>query len=188
MHGEAPAPAKDSESDAAHASDAVSVKGMVLKISDFGLAKRVEVDSGMTATGTVLGTPRYMSPEQARGNHVGPEADIYAARRDPLRVPDRPSAVSSSEGVRNIAAGDRRRAGLRPNTEPARAARSGDDLPQVPEQISVAALRTAPWNWPTTWRDFSRASRFRLAALARFAAWPSGAGAIPGWRRPSPRR
>ena len=51
---------------------------MVLKISDFGLAKRVEVDSGMTATGTVLGTPCYMSPEQARGNHVGPEADIYA--------------------------------------------------------------------------------------------------------------
>ena len=38
-HGEVPAPAKDSESDAAHASDAVSVKGMVLKISDFGLAK-----------------------------------------------------------------------------------------------------------------------------------------------------
>jgi WD40 repeat protein len=50
------------------------------KIVDFGLARRVEADSGLTATGAVLGTPSYMAPEQARGDgpRVGPAADVWA--------------------------------------------------------------------------------------------------------------
>ena len=53
------------------------------KVSDFGLAKLVGADdsnSDMTKTGVVLGTPNYMSPEQASGRsrHVGPQADVYA--------------------------------------------------------------------------------------------------------------
>jgi serine/threonine-protein kinase len=51
------------------------------KIGDFGLAKRIQDDeSGMTRTGTVLGTPSYMSPEQAEGriHDIGPLADVYS--------------------------------------------------------------------------------------------------------------
>jgi tRNA A-37 threonylcarbamoyl transferase component Bud32/tetratricopeptide (TPR) repeat protein len=52
----------------------------VPKITDFGLAKRLEADSGQTRTGTLMGTPSYMAPEQARGDlkAVGPLTDVYA--------------------------------------------------------------------------------------------------------------
>jgi tetratricopeptide (TPR) repeat protein/predicted Ser/Thr protein kinase len=50
------------------------------KITDFGLAKRLEDDSSQTHSGTVLGTPSYMSPEQAEGRveDVGPRSDVYS--------------------------------------------------------------------------------------------------------------
>src|SRR5262249_50082282 len=53
--------------------------GFALKIADFGLAKMMDVPT-KTMTGTILGTPSYMAPEQARGNPraVGRAADIYA--------------------------------------------------------------------------------------------------------------
>lgn len=50
------------------------------KVTDFGLAKRVNEDSHLTMAGQVLGTPSYMAPEQAAGRleAIGPAADIYA--------------------------------------------------------------------------------------------------------------
>ena len=50
------------------------------KVTDFGLVKRLEDDSSQTRTGAILGTPSYMSPEQANGqtHQIGPPADQYA--------------------------------------------------------------------------------------------------------------
>jgi tetratricopeptide (TPR) repeat protein len=50
------------------------------KLTDFGLAKSLNADSGLTRTETVLGSPSYMAPKQAdgRAKDVGPAADIYA--------------------------------------------------------------------------------------------------------------
>jgi WD40 repeat protein/tRNA A-37 threonylcarbamoyl transferase component Bud32 len=50
------------------------------KITDFGLARRLEASDGVTRAGTVLGTPSYMPPEQARGDlhNLGPTGDVYA--------------------------------------------------------------------------------------------------------------
>lgn len=51
-----------------------------LKISDFGLARSIGIDSSLTSTNAIIGTPAYMSPEQSRGNQteIGPAADIYS--------------------------------------------------------------------------------------------------------------
>jgi eukaryotic-like serine/threonine-protein kinase len=50
------------------------------KITDFGLATNAQENSQLTATGTVLGTPSYMPPEQARGKHeeMGKWSDVYS--------------------------------------------------------------------------------------------------------------
>ena len=49
-------------------------------VSDFGLAKRLEVEESVTHTGAILGTPCYMSPEQAAGSRgdVGPTSDVWS--------------------------------------------------------------------------------------------------------------
>ncbi len=49
-------------------------------VSDFGLAKRIEADMSVTHTGAIVGTPCYMSPEQAAGSRgdVGTTSDVWS--------------------------------------------------------------------------------------------------------------
>jgi serine/threonine-protein kinase len=49
----------------------------MVKIGDFGIAKVSGID-GLTRAGSTLGTPLYSSPEQIRGEKMGPETDIYS--------------------------------------------------------------------------------------------------------------
>jgi WD40 repeat protein/tRNA A-37 threonylcarbamoyl transferase component Bud32 len=50
------------------------------RVTDFGLAKLIEAEGELTRTGAVLGTPRYMAPEQRQARHdlIGPPTDVYA--------------------------------------------------------------------------------------------------------------
>src|SRR5262249_47236494 len=81
------------------------------KITDFGLAKRLDPGRNQTQTGAFLGTPSYAAPEQAAGQvrSVGPATDVYAlgailyellAGRAPFR------AESSLETLRQVVSDD----------------------------------------------------------------------------------
>lgn len=48
------------------------------KLTDFGLARSIVVDKGLTAAGEAVGTPYYMSPEQIQGKGVDHRSDIYS--------------------------------------------------------------------------------------------------------------
>src|SRR5262249_13406404 len=58
----------------------LSPDSWIPKITDFGLARQMDSDSGETQAGAIVGTPSYMAPEQASGraHEAGPAADIYA--------------------------------------------------------------------------------------------------------------
>ncbi len=49
-------------------------------VSDFGLARFLDNDEELTQTGTIMGTPAYMAPEQAQGqtSEIGPATDVWA--------------------------------------------------------------------------------------------------------------
>ena len=56
----------------------VKGRGTAVKLIDFGVVKPAVEEEFQTEVGTILGTPHYMAPEQARGEPVDPRADVYA--------------------------------------------------------------------------------------------------------------
>jgi serine/threonine protein kinase len=70
-----------SEADASRSKSVISnLRPPIPKITDFGLAKCLDIDKGFTRSGTILGTPCYMAPEQASAKTgvIGPAVDIHA--------------------------------------------------------------------------------------------------------------
>jgi eukaryotic-like serine/threonine-protein kinase len=49
-----------------------------VKVTDFGIARSLHMDHGVTQTGTVVGTGEYLAPEQASGKPVSPATDVYS--------------------------------------------------------------------------------------------------------------
>ena len=107
-------------------------------VTDFGLAKQVHEKSGMTMEGSVLGTPSYMPPEQARGNldEVDTRSDIYAigATLYQLLTGNPPFAAASVyETIRQVL-----------NKEPAEPQERNPDIPQDLATICMKCLQKSP--------------------------------------------
>ena len=139
---EGPVPAaRDGEAD--DASRSLDVARVTLKISDFGVAKRLAAIVGETRTGDVIGTPSYMAPEQAAGDAaaIGPATDVYSlgvilyeilTGRVPLLGP---TTLDTLLLVRNEDPVAPRQ------FQPAGAMGPRDDLPEVPAEVAGATLR-----------------------------------------------
>jgi serine/threonine protein kinase len=110
----------------------------VPKITDFGLAKRLDDDLGQTQTGAVLGTPSYMAPEQAAGRsrEIGPATDIYAlgAILYELVTGRPPFLADSHEATRQLVMND----------EPLPPRRLQPSLPRNLETICLKCLQKEP--------------------------------------------
>lgn len=76
-------------------------KDGTLLLTDFGIAKQLTTDKGLTATGSIVGSPHYLSPEQAQGKLVDGRADIYSLGvvYYEMLVGERPFAGSSDVDV-----------------------------------------------------------------------------------------
>jgi eukaryotic-like serine/threonine-protein kinase len=96
--------------------------GDTLKVVDFGIASLAHASASLTASGTTVGTPAYLSPEQAAGRPAEPRSDLYALgcvlyallTGDPPFTGDHPVATAAQHLTTAAPPVEERRAGLPP--------------------------------------------------------------------------
>jgi serine/threonine protein kinase len=142
-----------------------------LRVTDFGLA-RIEQDAGITMTGDILGTLRYMSPEQALAKRVVMDhrSDIYslgATLYELLTLRPVFTAEDRRELLRQVAF-----------DEPCKLRQINSRIPQDLETIILKAIEKDPSvvtrlrrRWPMTYDDLSKACRLRPALQQAPSDW-----------------
>jgi WD40 repeat protein/Flp pilus assembly protein TadD/tRNA A-37 threonylcarbamoyl transferase component Bud32 len=178
----------------------------VPKVTDFGLAKLLEREAGLTQTGDIMGTPSYMAPEQAQGtpSDVTPATDIYAlgailyemlTGRPPFKAATPLSTLSQVAGQEPLAPGKLQRHTPReleticlkclekePKKRYATALDLADDLRRLLENRPIRARRISPLEW--TWRWCRREPAKAGLIVALMCAFVAGAvGVATQWLR-----
>jgi hypothetical protein len=164
-------------------------------IVDFGLARRVETsDAALTHNGTLVGTPAYMAPEQARGqvSAIGPQSDIYSLGVILYEL------LTGQRPFRGEGALDVLGKVLTAQPEPPRAVRPDID-PRL-EEICLKAMAKQPADRYASMAELAAAlGDFQTATVrAQTSAQPAGkaadrapetspAAGQRGWTRPAPR-
>jgi eukaryotic-like serine/threonine-protein kinase len=121
--------------------------GMVAKVMDFGIA-RMPTSSVKTQTGMILGSPRYMSPEQVVGHALGPRTDIFSLG---VVLQEALTGVPPFEGpsINSIMYAT-------VNTAPAAPSVINPDVPMELDAIVAKALSKAPDERYESMREFAR--------------------------------
>jgi eukaryotic-like serine/threonine-protein kinase len=143
-------------------------------VMDFGLAKARHAGkelAKLTATGVVLGTPEFMSPEQLRGKHLDGRTDEYslALMAVEMLTGSLPFAGQSQQEIML--------ARLRTEPKPIRKLRPELDFPSGVEKVLLKGLQRHPEDRYPTAPEFAAA----LAAAARPSALGSTADAFKKW-------
>ena len=161
-------------------------------VADFGIARAVtEGGAKLTQTGVSIGTPSYMSPEQASGETVGPSADIYSLG---CVLYEMLSGEPPFTGKNSLAIMARHAMDTLPSVRIVRPA-----VPEEVEEAIFAAMEKSPADRPKSAADFAAIMGVPLAATAtrrvltsRFTAQrriptpppPAAFAGVPVWRRP----
>ena len=129
----------------------ILVDGEWALLSDFGLVKMSEGSSELTGTGMAMGTPAYMSPEQAAGKDVDHRTDIYALGVILHRVL---MGTIPHEATTPLAIA------LKRSTQPVPLLRTiKPDVPESLEHVTLRALAIQPDERYSTASDFAKALR-----------------------------
>ena len=179
------------------------------RVIDFGISKALETTGGtdLTKAGTVLGTPGFMSPEQALGQPVGPPSDVfslgsllvYAATGAGafgdgsshallFRVVYEAADLSAvPDGLRGLVQDCLHKSPeARPTADALLARLAGMPRATIPTRVS----RRGPWRRPfptrRPWRPPGRSKRAHRPRPSRPGRHRAGAGRLPNRRPPSP--
>jgi serine/threonine-protein kinase len=131
-----------------------------VKIADFGIARAVE-ETRVTQVGTVLGTLRYLAPEQAEGRDAGPEADVYSLGIVLGELLDPPEP----ELVARMTAAD-------PRDRPT-AAEVAERLAPTAATVVRPRPRSRPWVPGTRVAILGAGALAAIVAAVAVLAWPS---------------
>ena len=142
-------------------------------LMDFGLARRNVGEVTMTIDGQVLGTPAYMSPEQARGQarHADRRSDVYSLGGVLFRVLTGELPVSRQCTDVDLSS-DQRRAAESAEAQQPNSKRLGDDYTKVPGKGSGATVPGPPMNWVADLKRFRAGEAIHARPVGRLEhAW-----------------
>ena len=123
-------------------------------VMDFGLAKERRADAELqklTATGIILGTPEFMSPEQLRGKPLDPRTDVYSLGLMTFEM------LTGKLPFTGRTQQEMMIARLRNEPLPLRQARPDLDLPEALERVLMKAMQRSPDDSYTTAPEFATA-------------------------------
>ena len=111
-----------------------------VKLLDFGIAKLEQAEGRLTSEGVAMGTPEYMSPEQARGSEVDGRADIYAVGCIAFEMFTGRDAVPRAQRRRRDGPPGARVAAVAAGAEPGAARAAGGGGAALPGQVAARAV------------------------------------------------